>query len=183
MAPHDMLIYEHGDIGLNIAHYRTGDTMIDKTLFRSEYEAETGEGIDYFIRVFSNSDYDDIFDEIALPHDTEEDIYYTNMSLLLSHIISGLGKKNIIIIDLTCSTFEDKPATNELITERIQRNAGRKLVKLGLWGGKKKRRHYKTRKYKRKSNKRITKSNRRLGKSHKMKKGGSHIVRHTRNKK
>jgi hypothetical protein len=142
--PFERSIWGHSSRNLNIQRYISGDTMPNKLFCRTDSEIEgVGEGKnDFTIKVLNVND-EDIFDEITfdISPGVDGNVYSTMMSILVDYLVTTLGRKNIIIVDLTCSSFDISSADKPLISERTQRRVARELYEKKLFGGKYRRTH------------------------------------------
>lgn len=120
---------------LNHEIFTSGDTMPNKLFVRSDKEIEgVAEGShDFTIKVLNVSD-GDIFDELVfdigqtrLEDGSIDNIYSTLTSILIDYLVTKLNKKNIVIMDLSCSSFDISPSDREKISQKTQRRIARKL--------------------------------------------------------
>lgn len=152
--------------GLNYKTYNSGDEIPNKLFVRTDAELEgrkrkgTPDSHDFTIKVLNVSDAD-IFDQLVFdigrtPLETggTTAMYTAPMSRLIDYLVYELNKKNIIIIDLTCSSFDISPADRARISERTQRRIARELAVTGRPRGGYKRKSNTRKIYNKKLNKR-----------------------------
>ena len=143
ILPFERKILGYSSRNLNYEIFRSGQIVANKLFCRTEKElAGVKEGShDFTIKVLNISD-NDIFDELVFDvsetpsTDGIDRVSSAMMSRLVDYLVYELNKKNIIIIDLTCSTFDVSSGDKGKISDRTQRRIAREIKTSGLFGGK-----------------------------------------------
>ena len=143
ITPFERKILGYSSRNLNYEKFKSGQIIANKLFCRTDKELEGVKeaSSDFTIKVLNMND-DDIFDELVFDvsetpsADGTDRVSSAMMSRLIEYLVFELNKKNIIIIDLTCSSFDISSRDIEKISGRTQRRVAREIRTTGLFGGK-----------------------------------------------